>query len=87
MKVNKRDLGMFTGGAVIGMVIGGVGVIYKAITSDTFGPAIGKAIAGKIVDSIVDKPTYREYRKPERVSYYDREVKHNRESETDAHIN
>ena len=69
MKINTKDVGMFAGGAIVGTVIGGAVVIYNAVTSKTIGPAIAKAIAEKLVDSVIDKPERVSYKKSNKVSY------------------
>ena len=69
MKITNKDVCMVVGGAVIGAAVCGVTVVYKFISSETFGPAISKAAADKIYDSVVKKTNYRPYKRPDRVSY------------------
>lgn len=69
MKLNNRDVCMFVGGAAVGTLVGGAVVIYKAFTSETIGTAISKALAEKMVDSVVEKPRYVSYNRSKHVSY------------------
>lgn len=71
MKLNNRDVYMFAGGVVLGIVTGATIIINKAITSDTFGDAISKALAEKVVNSVVGKSDRVSYNRSNRVSYRD----------------
>lgn len=82
MKFTKKDVCMFAGGTAIGIVIGGVTVVYKAITSETFGDPIAKALADKMVDSIVGRSDRVSYGRPKQISYRSYYYR-NREFDTD----
>lgn len=69
MKFTTRDVCLVIGGVAVGTLVGGAVVIYKAITSKTIGPAISKALAEKMVDSMLEKPRYVSYNRSKQVSY------------------
>ena len=87
MKITNKDVRMFTGGAVIGAAVCGITVVYKFITSDTFGPVIKRALVDKIADSVIGKSDTVSYRRSNNVSYksyYDIPRKSGRKIDTDV---
>ena len=57
---NFKKVGIFVGGTVLGVVIGGVGIIRMALNNDTIRTGVAKEVARRIVDGNKRRDRYNE---------------------------
>lgn len=57
---NFKKVGIFVGGTVLGVVIGGVGIIRMASNNDTIRTGVAKEVARRIVDGNKRRDRYNE---------------------------
>lgn len=57
---NFKKVGIFVGGTVLGVVIGGVGIVRMALSNDTIRTGVAKEVARRIVDGDKRRDRYNE---------------------------
>lgn len=57
---NFKKVGIFVGGTVLGVVIGGVGIVRMALSNDTIRTGVAKEVARRIVNGDKRRDQYNE---------------------------